>query len=224
MALFKKAAPIVAAPKAGKKEKAVHAIEGLESYAQIDAAIKALEALKGSFEPAVKGAAFNTMLATCGSRAPESFTGVDGAATASMEFRKRGTNSALKEEEVALLLANGVTPFEQEICPELFAINPKYAADDKLLEKVEAALSGIVPEDFIVQQAKISKMVVTDDNVDAVFALRPKLADDAQFGALVKTVITQAVKAKLAKTDFDEIMAAVAVLCKKSEASDVEEA
>lgn len=223
MAMFKKAAPIVVAPKAGKKEKRQVQIEGLQSYAQIDAAIKALEALKGSFEPAVKGAAFAAMLAECGSRSPESFTGVDGEATASMEFRKRGTNSALKDEEVALLQAHGITPHEEELCPELFAINPAYAADSALLEKVEAALTGIVPEDFIVQQAKKSKMVVTEENMDAVFALRPKLTNDTEFTTLVKTVITQAVKPKLAKTDFDEIMAAVAKLCKKDE-SEVAEA
>lgn len=224
MALFnKKAAPVLAPVKAGKKEKAKVQIEGLLAYAQIDAAIKALEALKGSFEPKVKGDAFAAMLTQCGNRAPESFTGFEGDATGSMEFRKRGTNSALKAEEQALLLQHGITPNEEIICPELFAINPAYAADSELLGKVEAALAGVVPEDFIVQQEKKSKFVVTEENMDAVFAARPNLAA-AEFEALVRTVIVQAVKPKLAKTDFDEIMGAVAKLCKADEQSDVTEA
>lgn len=206
----------------GKAEKKQIPIDGLLAYAQIGAAIKALEALQASYEPQVKDAAFAEMLVLAGNAKPESFTGVDGIATGSMEFRKRGTNSALKEEEQALLQAHGIVPHKEVLCQELFAINPKYAADGALLGKVEKALAKIVPEDFIVQQAEKSKMVVTDANVDEVFAARPKLTSDV-FASLVKTVITQAVKPKLAETNFDNIMADIAKLIAKQETA-VEEA
>ena len=221
--MFAKAAPLAPVKAAkGKAEKKQIPIDGLLAYAQIGAAIKALEALQASYEPEVKGAAFAQMMILAGNSKPESFTGVDGIATGSMEFRKRGTNSALKDDEVSLLQEQGIYPHKEVICQELFAINPKYAGDALLLGKVEQALASVVPEDFIVQQAEKSKMVVTDDNVDAVFAARPKLTTDV-FTSLVKTVITQAVKPKLAETNFNNIMADIAKLIAKQETA-VEEA
>lgn len=223
MAMFANAtilAPVKTAK--GKAEKKQIPIDGLLAYAQIGAAIKALEALQASYEPQVKGTAFAEMLMLAGNSKPESFTGVEGIATGSMEFRKRGTNSPLKEEEQALLQTHGINPHKEVLCQALFAINPKYAADGALLGKVEKALAKIVPEDFIVQQAEKSKMVVTEANVDEVFAARPKLNRD-EFEELVKVVITQAVKPKLAETNFDDIMAAIAGLIAKQETT-VEEA
>lgn len=227
MALFSSAAAIAPAKsgKAVKPAKKEIPIEGLLSFAQIDAAIKALEGLKGTYESKVKGAAMTCFLGFSGNERPDSFTGIDGAvneATASMELRKRGTNSALNAEQVALLQAHGIQPLREVTCRELYAINPKYAGDGELLGKVETALESIVPTDFIVKQDEISKMVVTDANVDAVFAAKSTLSA-ADFEAMVKVVTTQAVKAKLAKTDFNEIMAAVAAMLQADD-SEVEEA
>lgn len=218
-------APAKSAAKAGATRKEIP-IDGLEAYANIDAAIKALEGLKATFEPQVKGKAFAEFmtLAAANNTKPDSFTGVEGIATASMELRKRGTNSALKTEEHALMLKHGFAPTEEIITPELLAINPKYAADTKLLEKVEKALGKVtgLPEDFIVKQEQVSKMVVSEANVTEVFAARPKLAKD-DFEAIVKIVTTQAVKPKLAETDFTAIMAKIAELLVPAD-SDVEEA
>lgn len=223
LGMFAKAATLAPVKTAlSKAEKKQIPIDGLLAYAQIGAAIKALEALQASYEPEVKGRAFDQMLILAGNSKPESFTGVDGMATASMEFRKRGANSALKDDECALLTANGIVPHKEVTCQELFAINPKYAADASLLGKVEKALAKIVPEDFIVQQAEKSKMVVTEANVVEVFAARPKLTSDV-FASLVKTVITQAVKPKLAETNFDNIMADIATLIAKQDSA-IEEA
>lgn len=90
------------------------------------------------------------------------------------------------------------------------------------LGKVETALADIVPEDFIVQQAEVSKQVVTEDNVGAVFAAKSKLTRD-EFEALVKVVTTQAIKAKLAETNFEKIMADVAKLI-SADTTEIEEA
>ena len=108
------------------------------------------------------------------------------------------------------------------LCPELYAINPKYAGDGDLLGKVSAALSDIVPADFIVKQDEKSKQVVTDANVDEVFAAKSKLTKD-EFEALVRVVTTQALKPKLATTNFTTVMAEVAKLLEQDK-SEVEEA
>lgn len=223
MGMFKNAAKIEAKPTAAAKAtKKEIPIEGLEAMANIDAAIKALEGLKASFEPKVKERALQAALLMSNGRKPDSFVGVDGIATGSMEFRKRGTNSALKEEENALLAAHGILSAKETIAPELFAINPKYAADGDLLGKVEAALAAIVPDDFIVKQEEKSKMVVSEANVEDVFKLQGKVKAD-EFESLVKVVITQAVKPKLAETNFDNVMAAIAKLLEKTD-TEVEEA
>jgi hypothetical protein len=224
MALFSTAASIAPAKtgKSAKPAKKEIPIEGLFAYANIDAAIKALEGLKASFEPQVKGNAFKAFMAMEGGVKPESFTGVEESATASMELRKRGTNSALKADEVILLQQHKINPLKEITCRELFAINPKYAADAELLGKVEQALADVVPEDFIVKQDEISKMVVTDENVNEVFAAKTSLNKDV-FESLVKVVTTQAVKAKLTQINFDNVMAEIAKLLKKDESA-VEEA
>lgn len=224
MALFSKPAALAPAKtgKAAKPAKKEIAIEGLQSLAQVDAAIKALEGLKASLEPKVKANAFTAFVNMADGTKPDSFTGLDGDASASMELRKRGTNSALKVDEVILLQRHGINPLKEVICPELFAINPKYAGDAALLGKVETALADIVPEDFIVQQAEVSKQVVTEDNVGAVFAAKSKLTRD-EFEALVKVVTTQAIKAKLTETNFDKIMADVAKLI-SADTTEIEEA
>ena len=163
-------------------------------------------------------------LCAADNKKPESFTGKDGAASASVELRKRGTNSPLKEEEHALLLANGFAPTKQVVTQQLFAINPAYAGDAKLLEKVSGALGKIkdLPADFIVQQDEVSKMVVSEENVAEIFAARPKLNKDT-FESLVRIVTTQALKPKLEETDFTVIMGEIAKLLTATE-SEVEEA
>ena len=63
---------------------------------------------------------------------------------------------------------------------ELFAINPAYAEDTKLMERVEKALEKVVglPSDFIVLQAGVKKLVVTDEMADAAYKSRNKVAVD----------------------------------------------
>lgn len=224
MGMFGNATAITPAKtgKAGKPEKKQIPLEGLRNLAMIDAAIKALEGIRSTYDSQVKASAFTSFVTLTSGARPDSFTGVDGDATCSAELRKRGTNSKLSDEEVALLQKHGITPLKEVTCRELFAINPKYAADSELLGQVEAALSAVVPEDFIVKQDEISKMVVTDENMDAVFASKPRLARD-EFEALVRVVSTQALKPKLNKTDLKAVMEQCAKLLAETD-SEVEEA
>jgi hypothetical protein len=146
--------------------------------------------MKATLETEVKVAGFSKFMEIANGTRPTSFEGIDGDATASVELRKRGTNSALNDDEVAALATAGIVPFKQVVTNGLFAINPKYAEDATLLGKVEKALAKIVPEDFIVQQEEVSKNVVSDEMLDAAFR-------DGKSPAIIELLTTMALKPKL---------------------------
>ena len=198
MSIFAKAKAVTTTkPAAGKKTKQEIAIAGVQNLAEIKAMMASLEAMAATLEGEIKEAGFSEFLDMETKIRPESFKGIDGQASASVEMRKRGTNSALNADEVATLEAFGLTPFKQVITTEMFGINPAYAGDEKLMEKVSKAIEKIVPEDFIVLQEEKSKMVVNDELLDAAF----KLAGDKRETAL-RIVTTMALKPKL-NADYD---------------------
>ena len=204
------AKPVTAKAKQDKQE---INIANLQKLCEIKALMQTLEGACKSLESEVKAAGFAEFLAMETQGRPESFRGTDGMASASVEMRKRGTNSALNEDECKLLREHGIEPFAQVVTNQLFAINPKYAEDESLLAKVEKALSKIVPEDFIVQQEGVKKFVVTDEMLDLAFkkrdesvltitttmALKPKLDEAYPMVLLfdnVKAIVQPEVKAK----------------------------
>jgi hypothetical protein len=215
--MFATAKAIAAKPTAkAKKDKLQIEVSGLADLAKLDALIKAATAMKATLETEIKTFGFDQFMEMAGGTRPSSFEGTDGVATASVELRKRGTNSALNEEEVAALQAAGITPFKQIVTNGLFAINPKYAEDATLLGKVEKSLAKIVPEDFIVRQDEVSKLVVSDEILDEAFrtakpapvlaimttmALKPKLSDAYDMKQLLddaKAIMFPEAKAKVA--------------------------
>lgn len=123
-----------------------------------------------------------------------------------MQMRKRGTNSPLNQSELDVLKAAGIAAFEQTSVQELYAINPKFAEDNKLLAKVSKALEKIVPEDFIVKQEKKAKMVVSEDTLNAAFKMSTIDPD------VIKVVTTMALKPKLVSVDIDTILEDVSAL------------
>lgn len=173
MSLLQKAKTLAKPATAAKKaERLQIEISDIEKIAVIEAAIKTMTSTAEALKESVKEAGFQKFIAMATETRPDSFTGIDGKATASVEMRKRGTNSALNEDECNVLRQNGIQPFEQQVTPELFAINPKYATDAALIAKVEKALARIVPEDFFVHQEGVSKMVVSDEMLDEAFKKR----------------------------------------------------
>jgi hypothetical protein len=178
--MFSTAKTIAPKATAAKKvTKAQHEISGISDLALLHALIASATAMAKSIE-------------TKGGTRPSSFEGLDGVATCSVEMRKRGTNSALSDDEVKTLRKAGIEPFSQVITQELFAINPKYAENSELLGKVEKALGKIVPEDFIVKQEGVSKFVVSDEMLDTAF----KQADT---DAVLSIMTTMALKPKLSE-------------------------
>ena len=201
MSLFNAAKNAGAAPKAKtakKSDKPEVAIAGLTELASIDVMIKALEAARITLEDKIKEQMHNTFVTTgeaVGKR-PVNFRAVEGGNEASCELRKRSSRSVLSEEEQTLLTQNNI-PFETIVdTKEAYFINPDYAADGALMDKVSKALEGVagLPNNFIQFQAEVSRQVASDDSLDAVF--KSKVADD-----LLPIVGTLALKPVASDTD-----------------------
>lgn len=114
---------------------------------------------------------------------PENFRGVEAALAgdgsivtnpdfqASVELRKRGTNSPLKDEEIEVLEADDV-PFAHVPLREgtsSFQLNPAYETDPRLHEWGAKMAELGMPSDLFVQA---TKPVVTEDTLKSVFELR----------------------------------------------------
>jgi hypothetical protein len=205
--LFAKAKTIDA-PKASKKDTKVEVqMPGLKSYAEVDALIKSLTSLKESLGSELKSAGLSEFIkmSEADGKRPDSFRGIDDDASGSIELRRRSTTSAISEDEAKLLRSHNLEPKKEIITNKLFGINPAYAENDALLEKVSKALDGIVPEDFIVVQEERSKLVATDEILDKAFNLHlPR--------EVIETLTVMAIKPKLAVTNVTEIMDRVKAL------------
>ena len=193
MTLFAKAKAVTAKPTAAaKKTKQEISLVGIQKLAEMHAMMASLKAASETLAAEIKEQGFGEFLNMTGSVRPESFKGIDGKASCSVEMRKRGTNSALNEAEIEALESYGLTAFEQVTTTEMYGINPAHAGNAELMEKVSAALESIVPEDFFVLQEGVSKKVVDDALCDAAFKLTGPHRADA-----VRIVTTMALKPKL---------------------------
>jgi len=193
---FFKTAEVIKAPekKDPKSDKIEHAIKGLSDYAHVDAVIKNLTTLRETL-----GEDINTKMKKIfktGEKRPDNFRGIDGTASASCEMRRRASSSPLTTEERAAFDAAEI-PYETlDVVPQRYIVNPKWAGDEKLLEKISAALAKIpgMPDDFIQLQEGSKKYVVTEESINTVY--EKKLTD--RFFTMVSVL---AIKAKLEKTD-----------------------
>lgn len=209
MAMFNKAKTIAPAPKkaSSKAAKAEIEIAGIEHLAMIDALQKTLETVRATLEQDVKAAAAERFVAhiqETGQR-PDNFTGIEGGATASLQFRRRSSAYALNEEAVTLLRDAGIEPEKEVVTPQLFAINPAYAGDEALLAKVEKALVKIVPDDFIVVQEEKSKLIATETTLNTAISKRAP-------AAVIQSLTSVSCGLKLKSTDMSAILDFVAGL------------
>lgn len=199
--MFAKAKVIEAPVKPGKKDdKSEVRISGLEDYAIVTNLVKSLTAVQNTVGEEVKQE-MRKIFANNRKR-PENFRGVDGKASASCELRKRSSTSPLNDAEVELLERNDIPYDTLPVVEERFVINPAYADDQDLLERISAALSKVkgLPEDFILLQKGSAKKVVSDKTIEKVFECG--LAD-----RFIDTVCTLAIKPKLDETDVDSTLA-----------------
>lgn len=178
------------APTATKKtkESAADQVAGFEEVAAIDACIKALDGLKklkaGILQSKLRAQLVAEGLRTKGK--PESRKLAEGLATGAYYLRKRDTRSPLSGEELDLLSTVGKTVCDDSgaiveiegytttvpVQPAMLAVNPAYAEDTSLLEKLDEAVKQAkikLPDDFIIQQPAVVKIVVADEAIENLF-------------------------------------------------------
>lgn len=185
MAMFKNAKTLQTPTRAKKGEKPTEPMKGIRVVAILDGLIKALGSLKETFDGEVKASALD-MFVKAGSEShkrPENFKASEGDATASIEMRKRSTASALNDGE-AEMLDNESIPYDTlTVAPKLYAINPKYAGDEVLMKRIETALTkalkgtDIPADDLFVVQEEVTKRVVSEKTLDAVFSAETVSSD-----------------------------------------------
>jgi hypothetical protein len=203
--LFSTAATLEVSPKKGKvdnKEKIK--IEGLEDYAMVDSLEKNLKAIKETLKGKVNGQ-MKEIFTRQNNKRPENFRGIQNKASASCEMRKRTIASALTEEEVEALEADGVPVGSEVSVPSRFIINPDFMMDQALLQKISDAMRKVpgLPENFIVMQPEQSTRVVTDETLD-------KVCEKGLIKKHFDKVATLAIKAKLeTELDIEKVLESV---------------
>lgn len=176
MSMFAKAKTIAQKPAAkAAKQKQEFPIKGIEKMAAIDAMIKSLETLKETECGEIKPQMLTKFLELGGAigATPENFRGVEGLGQASCELRRRSSTSPLSEAEREILKSNGIDFTCVDVVADTFVINPIYATDEKLLERVGKALEKVkdIPEDFIMKQEGKQKYIVGENCLDQAFKL-----------------------------------------------------
>lgn len=213
------AAKTIAPKKPAKAAKDEIQMPGLGMVAKIDSLIKTLGALQTTLTKEIKDTAsvifFDSVKET--GRKPDSFRGIDGDASGSIEFRKRGTNSPLQPDEVDLLERFGLKVTDSIITQEMYGFNPAYNQDAAMFDMISAALeplitSGKLPADLIVKQDQVSKKVVTDEMLETACRMKDKLPTE-----VLSTLSTLAIKPKLESTDIVAIFSEVQELFVPSE-------
>lgn len=191
-----------------KNKKKEVKIDGLKQLASLKAVEKALKAMIATVEEDVKEQTAELFVEDGIKRGarPDNFRGIDEGASASCELRKRSTRSPLNPDETSLLDDYGIDYDVEVDVEETFVINPAYANDQAILEKVAKALSKVkdLPDDFIIMQEGVSRKVVTDDTVNQIFQKK----DAAVVRRLMEITCTQAVKPTL-DGGIDEAMEVV---------------
>ncbi len=144
----------------------------LQEYAEIKALIKVLEAAANEIETDLKETGFQTIVQMITPTRIESFRAIDGSASASVEMRKRSSNSALSEAECNLLILHGITPEKKQITPSFLAVNSSYVNDRRLMTSVQTALAQIAPKDFLMNIDGTHRFVVSEQMVDFAFKVK----------------------------------------------------
>lgn len=181
-------------PKSKGKAKPEFDIADLETYAAIQAAKKTLETMEKTLKSSINEEAIEIF---ANKKSAESFNGVDGDTTASLQLRKRSGRSVLSEQEKTILDNLGIS--NEKSADSKFYINSKYAEDGDLLEKVSAALEDIVPEDFFGHTGE--KFVTTDSSIAEAF----KNCEGDELIDVLKIVGTQAARTKFGGSHDDMV-------------------
>ena len=206
--MFEKAKDATPAKTVGKgsKTKPQFDIESLREYAALKNASKQIDAALEVLKEEVNDQALEIFL---NSQSKESFQGIEGDTTASLQMRRRSSRSVLSEAEQALLTANEIDIVKTE--DSRFYIDRQYSDDSEMLSKVAAALEGIVPEDFFGHTG--DKYIAGPECL--VQAL--KVTDEDERRNLVKVVGTQATRANFGGSNEEALAVLKDVIFPKPE-------
>lgn len=167
----------------GKNAKPQFDVESLREYAALKNAQKQIDAALETLKEEVNDQALEIFL---NKQNKDSFQGVEGDTTASLQLRKRTSRSSLSEAEQELLDAHGVDTKKTE--DSRFYIDRRYSDNAELLGEVATALEGIVPDDFFGHTG--DKYVVGDDALSQALSI----ADENTRRDVIKVVGTQAAR------------------------------
>jgi hypothetical protein len=204
----------VTVPTKGKVVKSLSTLSGLEEVAALDACAKAIKGLLDMKKAALKEVAQAQLIEDGLQRhaRPDVVRFADGEATGSATVTRRATSRPLSADELEVLAEmfdavrddegniTSIPDFAETVgSPAMLTVNPVYASDEALLKRIDKALSGIkgIPEDFILQNAAQTKVVVSETATDAVFKLSPEKAE--QVFPMIAGVTFSAVHKNVAK-------------------------
>lgn len=208
------AVPTVAAKKSGKLRKRIEVAPGGKdelSAVQALGAIKVVMAMLTAAETEIKNGVKNGPMLDyfvtegCATKSqPDNVDGYFNQHTATLQLRKRGTNMAMSDEEIAVCQEHNV-PLTTLPAPLQF--NSVYMAggnsyDANKIGKLEAAIgkliaNGDLPLDIIVRGGA-EKTVTTDNSIATVFRMSDNIAR-----VLLPIVSVMAVGTKYAIVDDD---------------------
>jgi len=145
----------------------------IKQYAELSALQVAISNELKKLEVSIKDAALTQFINNASEthQVPASFDGKELDASVNVQLRKRLSSSVLTDEDVAVLDKFNISYSEDVMTPELYGINPEYANNKELLDIVSKTIENIVPEDFIVKQAKTTRKIVTAKTLEDVFAM-----------------------------------------------------
>ena len=166
-------AKIVSSVKASKAAVPVTEILGLGKYAAACALEKAIKAVKARYESAVKDISLD-IFASAGAASgtvPENFKAAEGLSEASVQLKRRASNSTLTPEEIAMCEMHKIPV---KVIEGAFYINPAYSGMTDLMKKVGEAIAKVpgLPDDFILKQEDVT--VASEEGIQTIFASKDK--------------------------------------------------
>ncbi|KKM93137.1 hypothetical protein LCGC14_1211370 [marine sediment metagenome] len=185
MGFHNKAQEVTKTKTSNGKSKPQIDVKELREYAALKYALKTIETVVDEMKNSVNAVALEAFLLAARS---ESIQGVDGDTTASLQLRKRTSRSALSDFEKETL--DDLNIATEKSADSKVYINAKYADDDELADKVEEALKGIVPDDFLLSTGE--KFVTTSDSLRQAMEIK----DMKDRRTVVEMVSTQAARCK----------------------------
>lgn len=223
--MFSTAAVVKAPPKGKSKvdDRATHEVKGLEDLALVCAARKNFEAVEETLGGPIKAQLREQFIEAglAAKKRPDNYRGLERTATASCEFRKRGTNQPLNEAEIAAFERYGIPTEKVVIVPAAFIINPAYIEDKETLAKVsKVLLDAGIPADLFMRQEEQSKICVPEAALDVLFTKKPDVVEK-----MFDSVAVLGIKPKLEEdVSIDVVLKAAAKLAKGEEEAEAAEA